>query len=88
MSFTVTFNKEKLSFEKPVTVLDIVGDNKDIFACYVNGRLRELTYSFDYDATIEPLTSKDRDGKFIYESSLRFVVAMALNRAFPSATYN
>ena len=88
MKHKIIYLGEERFIETPVTVLDIVGDNKDIFACYVNGRLRELTYSFDYDATIEPLTSKDRDGKFIYESSLRFVVAMALNRAFPSATYN
>lgn len=74
--------------ETPISVLDIVGDDKSIFACYVNGRLRELTYVFDYDAKIEPLTAKDRDGKFIYESSLRFIVAMALHRAFPSLTYN
>lgn len=72
----------------PTSVLSIVGNSHDIFAARVNGRLRELTYVFDCDATIEPLSNKDRDGKFIYEASLRFIVAMAMNRAFPSAKYN
>ena len=32
---------DKESFvETPISVLDIVGDDKSIFACYVNGRLR------------------------------------------------
>ena len=88
MKHKINYLEEEKFVETPISVLDIVGDNKDIFACYVNGRLRELTYIFDYDATIEPLTSKDRDGKFIYESSLRFIVAMAISRAFPGATYN
>ena len=88
MKHKITYLEEERFIETPISVLDVVGDDKDIFAAYVNGRLRELTYVFDYDATIEPLTAKDRDGKFIYESSLRFVVAMALNRAFPSISYN
>ena len=88
MKHKIIYLGEEKFVETPISVLDIVGDNKDIFACYVNGRLRELTYVFDYDAKIEPLTAKDRDGKFIYESSLRFIVAMALSRAFPSAKYN
>ncbi|MBE6141517.1 MAG: hypothetical protein E7175_01550 [Erysipelotrichaceae bacterium] len=88
MKHKIIYLNEERFVDTPISVLDIVGDNKDIFACYVNGRLRELTYVFDYDATIEPLTAKDRDGKFIYESSLRFIVAMALNTVYPSAKYN
>lgn len=72
----------------PTSVLSIVGNDHNIFAAYVNGRLRELTYVFDYDATIEPLGAKNRDGKFIYEASLRFIVAMAMHNAFPTAKYN
>ena len=88
MKHKINYLSEEKFLETPISVLDVVGDDKNIFACYVNGRLRELTYVFDYDAEIEPLTAKDRDGKFIYESSLRFIVAMALNRAYPSVSYN
>ena len=88
MERKITYQGKTFLKEGPITVLDIVGDTHDYFAAYVNNRLRELTYSFDYDAEIEPLNTKSRDGKFIYESSLRFIVAMAMNRAFPTAKYN
>lgn len=88
MKHKVIYCGKEFFIDSPTSVLDIVGDNKDIFACYVNGRVRELTYVFNYDAVIEPLTAKDRDGKFIYESSLRFIVAMAMHKSFPSAKYN
>ena len=83
MSFTVTFNGEKKTYEKPITVLDIVGPSKEIVCAYVNNRVRELTYTLDKDATVVALTVKDRDAKQTYEASLRFVVAMAVKRLFP-----
>ena len=87
MKRKITYLGKEVFLDGPITVLDIVGDDRNIFACYVNGRCRELTYSFDYDAVIEPLTAKDRDAKFIYEASLRFIVAMAMNNVFPSTKY-
>ena len=85
MSFTVTFNGEKKTYEKPITVLDIVGPSKQIVCAYVNNRVRELTYTIDKDSTVVALTVKDRDAKQTYEASLRFVVAMAVKRLFPDA---
>lgn len=81
--FTIVFNDEKLTFDHPVSLLEIVGNNKDIVCAYVNKRVRELTYTIDYDATIEALTCKDRDAKWPYESSLRFLVAMAMHNIHP-----
>ena len=83
MAFKVVFNNEEKIFEKPVTVLDIVGDNRDYLAAYVNKRVRELTYVIDKDSEIVPLTFKDRDAMRIYESSLRFLVAMAMHNIHP-----
>ena len=88
MKRKIIYQGKEIFVDGPITVLDIVKDDREVFAAHVNGRLRELAYSFDYDAVIEPLTAKDRDGKFIYEASLRFIVAMAMSRAFPSAKYN
>ena len=85
MSFTVTFNGEKKTYEKPITVLDVVGKSRDIVCAYVNNRVRELTYTLDKDSTVVALTVKDRDAKQTYEASLRFIVAMAVNRLFPEA---
>ena len=83
MSFNITFNNETKTYEKPVTVLDVVGSSKDIVCVYVNRRVRELTYTVDKDSVIVPLTTKDRDAKAIYEASLRFLVAMAMHNIRP-----
>ena len=83
MSFKVFFNDEEKTFDNPVSVLDIVGNDKDIVCAYVNHRVRELTYMIDKDAEVVPLTVKDRDAKPIYESSLRFLVAMAMHNIHP-----
>ena len=83
MAFKVLFNNETKIYENPVTVLDIVGDNRDYLAAYVNKRVRELTYTIDKDSEIVPLTFKDRDAMRIYESSVRFLVAMAMHNIHP-----
>ena len=84
MAFKVIFNNEEKIYENPVTVLEIVGDNREYLAAYVNRRVRELTYTIDKDSEIVPLTFKDRDAMRIYESSLRFLVAMAMHNIHPN----
>ena len=83
MSFKVVFNNKEKIYNAPITVLDVVGTDKNIICAYVNGRVRELTYTLDKDSEIIPLTCKDRDAKPIYESSLRFLVAMAMHNIHP-----
>lgn len=83
MPIKVAFNNTEKIYDAPVTVLDIVGKDKNIICAYVNGRVRELTYTIDKDSEIIPLTCKDRDAKPIYESSLRFLVAMAMHNIHP-----
>ena len=83
MSFKVVFNNKEKIYDAPITVLDVVGKDKSIICAYVNGRVRELTYTLDKDSEIVPLTCKDRDAKPIYEASLRFLVAMAMHNIHP-----
>ena len=83
MAFKVLFNKQELTFDKPVSVLDIVGDNREYVCAYVNKRVRELTYIINKDSEIVPLTCKDSDAMRIYEASLRFLVAMAMHNIHP-----
>ena len=83
MSFNITFNNESKEYEKPVTVLDVIGDNREYVCAYVNGRVRELTYTLDKDAVVVPLTCKDRDARPAYEASLRYLVAMAMYNLYP-----
>ncbi len=83
MSFNVTFNNETKSYDNPLSVLDIIGPDKKYICAYVNGRVRELTYTLDKDSVVVPLTVKDRDAKPSYEASLRFLVAMAMHNIYP-----
>ncbi len=83
MPIKVVFNNTEKIYDAPVTVLDVVGKDRNIICAYVNGRVRELTYTIDKDSEIIPLTCKDRDAKPIYESSLRFLVAMAMHNIHP-----
>ena len=83
MAFKVLFNNKENVYEQPISVLDIVGNDKDIVCAYVNHRVRELTYMIDKDSEIVPLTCKDGDAMRIYEASLRFLVAMAMHNIHP-----
>ena len=83
MSFKVFYNNQEKVFDKPVQVLEIVGNNHDFVCAYVNGRVRELTYILDKDSEVIPLTYKDNDAMRIYEASLRFLVAMAMHNIHP-----
>lgn len=86
MSFNVTFNGEKKTYENPVSVLDVVGKDREIVCVSVNNRVRELTYVLDKDSVVVALTCKDRDAKPTYEASLRFVVAMAMHNIHPEVS--
>jgi uridine kinase len=88
MGFTITLGTKKEQFEKKVTLLSLIQDDdplkKQYVCAKVNNRVRELTYEVYYDATVEFLTVKDHDAVKVYESSLRYVVAMAFERTYPT----
>lgn len=88
MSFKLKINNEEKTFEKKVMLLSLLGEKekeeKDIVCAKVNNRVRELTYEVYYDAEIEFLTVKDHEAMKIYEASLRYVLAMAFARVYPS----
>ena len=84
MAFTLKFHDQEKSFDKKVALLDLVDDPQKEFVCAkVNNRIRELTYEVYYDADVEFLTIRDADAIPIYETSLRYLVAMAFKRAYP-----
>ena len=82
-SFKVTFKDKTTVHDKPVRVLDVVGSNHEYIAVLVNGRVRELTYTLTEDAVLEIKTLDDSEGVRIYQTSLRYVAAMAMKRIRP-----
>ena len=84
MSFTLKYQGLEKSFEKKVALHDLVEDpNKEFVCAKVNNRIRELTYEVYYDAEVVFLTVKDTDAISTYETSLRYLIAMAFKRAYP-----
>jgi len=75
------------TYDEPKTLLEIAREStrEDALAATVNGRLRELTFSIDKDSTITFLNATNSDAIRIYESTLRYVIAMALHRLYPQA---
>lgn len=83
MSFKITFEGEVKTFDKPVRVLDLLGSDHNFFCALVNNRVRELTHELTADSVIEPLTLTHSESVRIYQTSLRYLVAMAMNRIRP-----
>jgi uridine kinase len=85
MSFKLTINGKEKEYDGKVRLLSLINDpNKDIICAKVNNRIRELTYEVYYDANIEFLTVKDHDATKTYETSLRYILAMAFARTYPN----
>lgn len=86
--FKVTMNGETRVFDKKVALLDLLTEkeknDKNIICAKVNNRVRELTYEIYYDAEVEMLDLKAHQAMKMYEASLRYLVAMAFNRAYPN----
>lgn len=83
MSFKITFEGKVKTFDKPVRVLDLLGSDNNFFCALVNNRVRELTYELTADSVVEPLTLTHSESVRIYQTSLRYLVAMAMNRIRP-----
>ena len=86
MKYTVTAFGETRTYERKVSLLEILGDrdpDKKIIACRVNNRIRSLTYELYKDSKLEFIDCKDPEAVKVYEATLRFITAMAIHRAYP-----
>lgn len=82
-TFKIKIRGQEKEFDHKVKLLDLIeGDVHDYINASVNNRLRELTYEVFYDAEVELYTKADYYAIKIYETSLRYIIAMAASRAF------
>ncbi len=84
MSFKIVLNEEEITEEEPISILDLIGDDKSIICALVNNSVKELTYVIRGDATVVPLTTSNREAQHIYEASLRYLIAMAMHNIHPN----
>ena len=56
---------------------------KEFMVAKVNNRLRELTFEVSFDANVELLNLTTSDGVKVYETSFRYLLAMAFHNLYP-----
>lgn len=82
----VSMNGKLLEVPKGTSIIDLIeGDKYRYQAARVNNRIRELNYIIQGDSEIELLTLKDRESQTMYQSTLRYLIIMAVKRVYPAA---
>lgn len=84
--FNVTINKKSYTLNEKTPIINLIEDKykKDYYIAKVNNRLRELTYELCYDCKVELLNNTFYDSVKVYETSLRYLIAMAYHNVFPN----
>ncbi|MGM9969316.1 MAG: nucleoside kinase [Anaeroplasma sp.] len=82
----IKINNKCLSFNEPKRILEMIdNEDKKYLAARVNNRLRELDYVISSDSEVELLDFNDASAVRIYQSTLRYIVVMAINNLYPKA---
>lgn len=83
--FTIELNNQINHYENKVTLEDIAkATGKTYYVAKVNNRLRELGYYINYDCKVEFLGLDSFEAVKVYETSLRYIIIMALERLYPN----
>ena len=80
----VTINNIEKEVTQGIRLIDLLSDQdkKKYYCANVNNRLRELDYILSSDAKIEFLDLTSSDAMLIYQNSLRYLFAMAVNKLY------
>lgn len=84
--FNVIIGDETFSLSDKTPIKNLIKkqDEKKYFAAKVNNRLRELTYELCFDSTVELLDATHYDAIKVYETSLRYLLALAFKNLYPN----
>ncbi len=84
MSFTLKFLNKEVICEKPTKLSNLVKNEEKKYVCaLVNNRVWDLNHEVSTDAEIEFLDLTNSDAVKIYETSLRYLFAMAFKLTYP-----
>ena len=87
MMFQIKINNQVYDFEEKITLKDLAKNfNKNAIIAKVNNRLRELNYYINYNCEVEFLDLTNSDAVRVYETSMRYLVIMALENLYPDIT--
>lgn len=83
--FTVKVNGKEFIFEEKITLKKLAKDlNVKCYVATVNNRLRELDYYLNYNCEVVFLDLNNYDAARVYETSIRYLIIMALERLYPT----
>ena len=81
-SVNILNKTHKLNERTPVIKL-LNDDEKRYMAVKVNNRLRELNFELYYDCDVVPLDLNSSDAVKVYETSMRYLIALAFHNLYP-----
>jgi uridine kinase len=83
MAFKLQYLNQEKSFETKVSLQSLLPENHSFLCAKVNHRIRDLNYEVYFDATIEFLSILEQEAIRTYETSLRYLLAMAVHQINP-----
>jgi len=84
--YHVIINNKTYTYNDKKTLEDIANElNIKGYVAKVNNRLRELTFYLNFDCEVEFLTLNNLEAVRVYQTTLRYIIAMALKRIDPQA---
>jgi len=82
--FTIKVKGKAYRFTDKIVLKELANDlGIECYVATVNNRLRELNYYINYDCEVTFLTLNHFDAVRVYETSLRYLIIMALERLYP-----
>lgn len=79
--YTVKIKDKIYTFEEKKTLEQIANElNIKCYVAKVNNRLRELTFYLNFDCVVEFLDLNETEAVRVYQTTLRYIIAMALKR--------
>lgn len=82
--FSVNILNETHKLDKRTPVITLLDDDeKRYMAVKVNNRLRELNFELCYDCDVIPLDLNSPDAVKVYETSMRYLIALAFHNLYP-----
>ncbi|MDE7295796.1 MAG: hypothetical protein K2N84_00880, partial [Clostridia bacterium] len=83
--FTVKIQNQTHKLEERTPVINLLkDDDKRYMAVKVNNRLRELNFELNYDCEVIPLDLNSSDAVKVYETSMRYLIALAFHNLYPN----
>jgi len=83
MPFKLRYINQERVFEEKVSLKSLLPENHEFLCAKVNHRIRDLNYEVYFDANIEFLTILEQDAVRTYETTLRYLLAMAVHQLNP-----